>query len=362
MNQDGGDKTEKATPKKRRDARERGQVLKSTEANTAFCSVVMFGFLLLYWPTFTQQMTLLYTDYLNNAFVTVQSRDIDVAVVEVAYTQTLISMGMVLLPILLCALLSGLIANVLQVGFLFTTKTLQPKLERINPLQGFKRIFSTRTLTELVKSLLKVICLGYILYGEYEVLLTKFPGFMRLDVYTAFLEIMNMAFLISLKMCLALIVIAAFDFFYQWWRYEKDLRMSKQEIKDEYKLTEGDPQIKGKIRQKQRQMSAMRMMDRVPSADVVVTNPTHYAIALKYAEGQSAAPVVLAKGKDFMARKIKEIAKENNIEMVENRPLAQALFQHCEIDDEIPPEFYQAVADILVYVYKLKQRMRGGDR
>jgi len=263
----------------------------------------------------------------------------------------------VLLPILFLALLCGLLINILQIGFLFTTKPLMPKLERISPIKGFKRIFSLKTLIELLKCLLKIIVMGLILYNDFKTLLTQFPALTGAEIYTTFLGILRIAFRLALKMTLALAIIAAFDYLFQWWNYEKELRMTKQEVKDEYKLTEGDPQIKGRIKQKQRQMSAMRMMQQVPSADVVITNPTHYAVALSYKQGENEAPVVVAKGQDHLARKIKELAKEHHIELVENKALARSLYQFCDIGDEIPAEFYQAVADILVYVYQQKNKL-----
>jgi flagellar biosynthetic protein FlhB len=181
---------------------------------------------------------------------------------------------------------------------------------------------------------------------------------MSMGVYEASVEFMTTAFRIALKMASVLVFIAALDFLFQWWKHNKDLMMTKQEVKDEYKQNEGDPQIKGKIRSKQRQMSAMRMMEKVPTADVVITNPTHLAIALKYDEGVSDAPEIIAKGQDFLARKIKEVAAENGVMIVEDVPLAHALYDNCEIGDVIPQEFYQAVADILVAVYRAKNKAR----
>lgn len=355
-------KTEKATAKKRRDAREQGQVLKSTEVNTAFSVIVMLGLMLIIWPRYTNQLAGIYTEFLGPSVMDASNHEISAQVISGLLKKAVLSMAAILLPILGLAMLAGLLSNIGQTGFLFTTKTLKPKLERINPIKGFGRIFSTKTLIELLKSLLKITLLGYVLYTEYRKVLTKFPYFLATDVYRAFLEIMDIALSIALKMSVALGIIAAFDYLYQWWKYEKELMMTKQEVKDEYKLMEGDPQVKGRIRQKQRQMSALRMMERVPSADVVITNPTHYAIALKYEEGVNNAPVVIAKGLDYVALKIKEVARENKIEIVENKPLAQALYNICEIDDEIPVEFYQAVADILVYVYRRKNHGREGGR
>jgi len=355
------DKTEKATPKKRRDAREKGQVLKSTEVNIAVSCVAMFGLLTATWDTFTDKLTAMFKTYLSADALLSFSEDIGVNEVRVIFSRAAQSMLGIMLPILATALIVAVAANILQVGFMFTTKPLAPKLERINPLKGFQRIFSTRTLVELLKSILKISVMGYIAYGEYKKLLPKFPEIVNLSLYDAIIDMMGTALSVALKMCIAFAGIAAADYLYQWWKFEKDLMMTKQEVKDEYKNTEGDPQIKGRIRQKQRQMSAMRMMQSVPEADVVITNPTHYAVALRYKDDIDNAPAVVAKGADFIAQKIKQIAAEHGIEIVENKPLAQSLYAMCEVGDEIPAEFYQAVADILVFVYKQKNggRIRG---
>jgi len=354
----GGEKTEKATPKKRKDARKKGQVLQSVEVNTTFCLLVMFGLLYIIWPWFVERLMMIYQEHLGTQSILWASSGISINEVAGLYSRVLIDLLIALLPILGAALLAGLAINLLQIGFMFTTKTLEVKLSKLNPISGFKRMFSVKTLVDLVKSIMKVLVLGYIAYSDYIVLMEGFPGFLGLDVHASFIEIMRTAFMTALKMCLAMVFISIADYLFQWWKYEKDLRMTKQEVKDEFKMMEGDPQIKGKIRAKQRQMSAMRMMSRVPEADVVITNPTHYAVALKYDETISSAPVVIAKGVDHIARKIKEAAIESGIQIVENPPLAQSLYSLCEIDDEIPAEFYQAVADVLVFVYKQKGKLR----
>ena len=354
----GGEKTEKATPKKRKDAREKGQVKKSVEVNTTFCSFVMFGLLYLIWPWYTDKLLEVFKSFLGTQAIVPMSENVGVNEFMRTLPRMMTSVLGVIFPVLGAALIAGIAVNILQTGFLFTTKTLGMKLNRISPISGFKRMFSTRTLVDLLKSLLKIALCGYIAYSDYRNLLNEFPTYVGRDVYSTFIQVMRTAFLIALKMCLAMIFIALADYLYQWWKYEKDLRMTKQEVKDEYKMMEGDPQIKGKIRAKQRQMSAMRMMSRVPEADVVITNPTHYAVALKYDEAISSAPVVIAKGQDYIARKIKEIAQEYNVQIVENQPLAQSLYALCEIDDEIPADLYQAVADILVFVYRQKGKIR----
>jgi flagellar biosynthetic protein FlhB len=352
----GSEKTEKATPKKRRDARAQGNVLKSHEVDTAFCAIIMFAFMGAYWPTFTENLLGIYTDFLNPAFLSTSADNpLTLSYVSGLLMEAALSFIILMLPVLGVAIVSGVVANIAQVGLLFTTKNLRPKFNRISPLQGFKRILSPRSLIELLKSTVKVFALGYIAYTEYTGLLDEFNGYMAaLSVYDAFVSIIQTAFSICLRMCLVLAIIAAVDDLIQWRKFEKDLMMTKQEVKDEYKNTEGDPQIKSRIRQKQRQMSAMRMMEAVPDADVVITNPTHFAVALKYKQGVDPAPRVLAKGQDYMAQKIKAVAREHGIEIVENKPLAQALYNMCEVNDEIPEEFYKAVADILVYVYKRK--------
>ena len=354
-----GEKTEKATPKKRRDAREKGQVRHSTEVNTTFCAIVMFGLLFIIWPWFTGRLIAIFGENLSPQAINQAGESLSTNELMAVLARVLMNLVVLLLPILGAAMIAGVAINLVQVGFLFTTKSLGMKFSRISPISGFKRMFSMKTAIELLKSMLKVVVLGLIAYNEYRKLLDNFYTYVGLNVYSTFIEIMRTAFLIALKMCIAMVMISIGDFVYQWWKYEKDLRMTKQEVKDEYKMMEGDPKVKGKIRQKQRQMSMMRMMSRVPEADVVITNPTHYAVALKYDEKVSTAPVVIAKGQDYIARKIKEVAQEHNVQIVENKPLAQSLYTLCEIDDEIPSDLYQAVADILVFVYRQKGRIRG---
>ena len=353
-----GEKTEKATSKKRKDAREKGQVRQSTEVSTTFCCIVMFGLLFIIWPWYVGRIMSIFREHLGPQSINLTSGILTVPELTSIFNRVLMNVLITLSPLLGAALVAGVAINLLQVGFLFTTKSLGMKLNRISPISGFKRMFSIKTIVDLIKSILKLVVLGYIAVSEYRKLLNFFPTYVGRDIRTTFIQIMRSAFLMALKMCIAMVFIAVADYIYQWWKYEKDLKMTKQEVKDEYKLMEGDPKVKGKIRQKQRQMSMMRMMAAVPEADVVITNPTHYAVALKYDDKVSSAPVVVAKGQDYAARKIKEVAIENNVEIVENKPLAQSLYELCEVDDEIPADLYQAVADILVFVYRQKGRVR----
>lgn len=356
------ERTEKASSKKKKEARQKGNVFKSAELSTAVSVLALFGFLNYVWEDFVLSITQLMTRYLSAGYVVQYAEDINVATVKSLYYHVLLDCAGFFLPVFLVAVLTGMLTNVLQTGFLFTTKPLAFDLSKISPISGFKRIFSIRTVAELIKSILKASVLGYIVYKEYIKLMKSFPMMMREDIKPAFLKIISTSFSIALKLGLALAIIALADYLYQWWKYEKDLKMTKQEVKDESKQTEGDPQIKSKRRQKQRQMSNARMMQRVPEADVVITNPTHYAVALRYKEGVDKAPLILAKGKDLIAEKIKSVARENKIEIVENKPVAQAIYFSCEIGDSIPQEMYQAIADILVYVYKLKNKTKGARR
>jgi len=354
----GGEKTEKATAKKRRDAKRKGQVRRSQEVNTAFCAIIMFGLLFAIWPWFVNQMTSVFTEHLSLYSITQVSRGISFNEVMALMTRVMLGFFGTIFPLLGAALVAGVAANVIQIGFMFTTETMKVKLNKINPINGFKQMFSPRKLVDLAKNLLKIFLVGYVAYSDYIVLLEKFTSYVGQDIYVSFIDIMRTAFLMALKMCIVMVFIAVADFLYQWWKHEKDLRMTKQEVKDEYKMMEGDPKIKGKIRQKQMQMSAMRMMQQVPEADVVITNPTHFAVALMYDEKVNVAPTVIAKGQDYIAHKIREVAIENDIQIVENPPLAQSLFAMCEVGDEIPDDLYQAVADILVFVYRQKGRIR----
>ena len=349
----GGERTEQATPKRRREAREKGQVRKSQELVSALMLIIMFAALSMFGPNMWRQMRDLMRRGITMGYMGGETLSAEGAS-EVLLQGTL-SMARIVLPLLLVGFAGAILVNVVQVGFLFSTKALEPKFSRLNPLEGFKRMFSTRTLFELGKAIAKtalIAVIGYNLIVENAATLTRMAGeSLEASIASIGQSIVNAGFRIGL----VLLIIAIIDFVYQWFKYERDLRMSKYEIKMEYKQTEGDPQIKSRIRQKQRQMAMMHMMQAVPEADVVITNPTHFAVALKYDTQSAGAPVVTAKGQDYVAQRIKEIARENGVEMVENRPVAQALYKNCEIGHEIPLELYQAVAEILAYVFKRKQ-------
>ena len=268
----------------------------------------------------------------------------------IIYKDMVIQMAYILLPIMAVAVIASIAGNMFQFGLLFTTEPLKFDLKKIDPIKGLKRIFSIRALVELMKSLLKISFIGFTTTLLLVMNLDKVLGLAFKTPEITLLTVGQLVGLMGIVASFVLLFIAILDFFYQKFDYEKNLRMSKQDIKDEYKNTEGDPIIKSRIKQRQREMAMRRMMQEVPQADVVITNPTHYAICLKYDDEKMDAPIVIAKGADFIAQKIKLIAKENNITMVENRPLARALYDDVEIGGRIPDQFFKTVAEILAYV------------
>lgn len=349
-----GDKTEKATPKKRRDARERGQVFQSREISSAIILLLAFvslrlsgGFIYREIAGYTEKVL---TEYpkVDNIFV--------LDTITKYFIEFIVQVLKIIAPMLAVTFIGALITQYAQVGFMFTTKTLSLKFSRINPINGIKRVFSLRGAVELFKAIFKICIVGYIGYSFLRGEASNIINVMSMDIREIAVYITVTATDLAIKICIVLIILGLFDYGFQWWQYEKDLRMTKQEIKEEYKQTEGNPMIKSKIKQKQRQISMRRMLHEVPKADVIITNPTHYAVAIKYDSNISAAPIVIAKGVDFIAARIKEVAKENGIETVENRVLAKALYEEVDIGEAIPPELYQAVAEILAFVYSLKNK------
>ncbi|WML49268.1 flagellar biosynthesis protein FlhB [Neobacillus sp. PS3-34] len=348
-----GEKTEKATPKKRQEARKKGQAAKSQDINTAVVLLSVFLFLLFAGNYLKNGIFSLFRHSLQEDLL----MNLTENNVQVLFLATMKGMALYLGPIMLVALIGGVISNYFQVGIIFSAEAIQPKLEKINPISGFKRIFSMRAIVELVKSILKIGFIGAI---TFSVLWNKMDEILVLaqkPVGTALATLASLTVNMGLYASGALLFLALLDFLYQKYDFEKNIRMSKQDIKDEYKNTEGDPLIKSKIKQRQREMAMRRMMQEVPKADVVITNPTHFAIAIKYDETKQDAPFVVAKGADFLAQKIKMIAKENDVITVENRPLARALFGQTEVGDTIPEEFFKAVAEILAFVYRTKNKI-----
>ncbi len=350
-----GEKTETATSKKRSDTRKEGQVAKSVEITTALMLIFCFASL----GTFANYMyNKMVTLFMYNTQLQREYLDIFEPVFLKNYlTYVFGQVILIVTPLFAVAMIVGIITNIVQVGWLVTTKPMMPKLSKLNPLTGFKRIFSLKALVELVKSLLKFALILAVVYNVVKKYIDVLPTMFQ---YTTF-QIMTLTGNIMVKLGVtvgaAYLFIAAIDYAYTKFKHEKDIKMTKQEVKEEYKQQEGNPQVKGAIRQKMREASMRRMMQDLPQADVIITNPTHYAVAIKYDKDSGKAPVVVAKGVDFLAKKIRDVATENKIEIVEDKPLARTLYANVDIGKEIPPELYKAVAEILAYVYKLKEKL-----
>ncbi len=349
---EGGEKTEEATPRKKEKAREEGQVAKSTEITTSFMIVLMFFALRVLGP-FVANKIILNFQTMVNLFST---KEVDIIFATKIFNNAIITLGWCIVPFFTIAFIIAFATNVLQVGFKITFKPLQPKIQNLSPISGFKRIFSLRTIVEFVKSLLKltiILSIVYFTVRDYDQL---FYRFYEITAYEAYATIFKLAIDVGLKIGFFFLIVAVIDYLYQRYALAKKLRMTKQEVKDEYKMTEGNPQIKQKIRQRMREASMRRMMQDLKEADVVITNPTHFAVALKYEEDREIAPVVVAKGADLIAKNIREKSTEYGIEIVEDKSLARTLFYTVEIGDAVPESLYEAVARVLAIVYSINKR------
>ncbi len=355
----GGEKTEAPTDKKLSDARKEGQVARSKEIGNGFMLLGLF-LLLKFWAGHLgiQFLTLFPVAY-DRMVETVKlyNGEIATGTVQAMLFRMLIDMIRMLAPVFLIGFIIALLCDLLQVKWRPTSKPLQPKLSKINPVKGFGRIFSAQSLAELVKSVAKIFLVTYIAYTTLKDQLGLLLRLYNMPLLQAIMMLGEVVIGLGLKIAVCYLVISFADFGYQKWKFYEDMKMTKQEIKDEYKNSEGDPQIKGRIRQKMREISQRRMMQSLPEADVVITNPTHYAVAIKYDAEKYDAPIVLAKGEDFLAQKIKEKARECKIEIVENKPLARMLYANVDVGEMIPPELYQAVAEVLAMVYQMQGRV-----
>ena len=347
----GGERTEKATQKKRQDARKKGQVAQSREIPSVLILMSALGVFYVAgsWILWNLQ-ALIGGIYQNIGSISFQQVS-DVSVFALEIFERLI---IILIPLFLPIIIVGLAGNLAQVGFEIHGDPIKLNLGKLNPISGIKKIVSLKSFIELCKSLVKLTFIGIIAYIVIEKEMPMFPSLMQRGVGDILFFIGKTAFRICFFVCTALIVLAVLDYIYQRWQYEQNLKMTKQEVKDERKQTEGDPKIKARIRSIQLEQAQRRMMASIPEADVVITNPTHLAVAIKFDAKEMTAPRVLAKGAGFIAERIKEIAKEHQVPIIENKPLAQALYKMVDIGDYIPVELYRAVAEILAYVYRLK--------
>lgn len=347
-----GEKTEEPTAKRRQDAMKKGQVGRSQELSAAFVLLAGFFALKVLGESAIEEI-MRYCMYIFGNLVF----DVNEESIMQLFIGIVILLAKTAIPLMVFIMIVGLAMNIAQVGFNFSTDKLSFNPGRLNPINGFGRIFSKRSLVELAKSLLKIAIIGSLVYSYLSVELMQMPKLIFTDIISGAALVTDDMFDLAFKIIGLFMIMAVMDFMYQKWQTTQDLKMSKQEVKEEFKQQEGDPQIKGKIRQKQRQMAMARMMQEVPKADVIITNPTHFAVALKYESGMT-APEVIAKGQDAVAQKIKAIAKENRVPIVENKPLARALFAAVDVGGMVPQELFQAVAEVLAYVYKLKHRHR----
>lgn len=348
----GEEKTEKATPKKRRDQRKEGNVLQSKEIVTAASVLGIFASMRLLAGFMMKNML----SYTQRAFESVGTTQVNADSAMAVFVDVITVTALVVLPICAIAMLLGIIPTVAQTRGLFTMKALRPKFSRLNPLEGVKKMFSAQAFVGIIKGLVEVVIIVYVVYSEISDRMPRILALMDAGLMQGLAYAALCIFDIVMLICVVLVFVAAADFLFQWWQFEKKLKMSKQEVKEEFKQMEGDPQVKSKIKQRQQQMAQSRMMQEVPSADVIIRNPTHYAVALKYDQDKNRAPQVVAKGKDLIAQRIVRIAEENGVYTMENPPLARALYAQVDVGREIPFELYDAVAEVLTVVYREKHK------
>ncbi|MCE5249616.1 flagellar biosynthesis protein FlhB [bacterium] len=345
----GQERTEQATQKRREETRKRGQVARSTEVSSAIMLLAGFSVLMLFRRHILQGLE----RYVTGVFTQSYTYDLGLSNIRGLLMNAIITFFTILLPVFVVMAIAGIAVNVLQVGFLFTGEPLMPKAEKINPFEGAKRILSRRSFETLVRDVIKIIVVAWIGYRALRGFMNDIMIVSDSTVGNIFAFTGYTVFSIALKILIGYAVIAILDYGFQRWDYERSMMMTRQELKEEMKQAEGDPLLRARIRSVQRELSRRRMMEEVPKAEVVVTNPTRLAVALSYQPGMT-APVVVAKGKNLIAEKIRTIAIESGVPIIENVLLAQALFKAVEIGNPIPPDLYTAVAEVLAYVYRLK--------
>lgn len=355
----GGEKTEEPTSKRLNDARKDGQVAKSKEISN--CVMLFFLFLMLkVWVGNLGNSLLQMFHAVYQKIPELSSYNFtgeEGVGIWILLKQTLQQYLLIMLPVFVLAVFLMFVTDLLQVKWKPTRKPLKPKFSKLNPVKGIKHLFSKSKIVELLKSVAKIGMIGYIVYSTLIGSVGYVFQFYSMPLMQGIRIVGNVTINLGLKISAFYVVIAALDYAYQKHKFHEDMKMTKQEVKDEYKNAEGDPQVKSKIRQKMMEASRRRMMQAVPRADVVITNPTHYAVALKYEPEKIDAPYIVAKGEDYLAQKIKEIARENNVQIVENKPLARMLYHNVEVGEPIPPELFQAVAEVLAFVYNIQGKL-----
>jgi flagellar biosynthesis protein FlhB len=347
------DKTEAPTEKKRSESREKGNVAKSTEINSVLVLIAGILLLKLFGPWMMHQLS----RHMYEMFQSISDTGMDQRRVIEITIRSLSTTLWILLPVVCGIMFIGVLANVIQVGFLLTGQPLIPNLSKIDPIAGFKRLISIRSLVETVKNIIKLFIIGWV---AYVTLIAEFPKMMMLadsSVGAILAFVGATTYNIVMRVALVLVILAILDYAYNRYDNEKKLKMTKQEVKDEHKQMEGDPKVKARIKSMQREIARRRMMQEVPKATVVVTNPTYIAIAMRYEPRENESPVVVAKGKRLIAAKIKQIAMENGIPIVEDKPLARAMYDKVVVGFPLPADFFAAVAEIMAYVYRLKHKV-----
>ena len=348
------DKTEEPTPKKKKDARKQGNIAKSAEVNKVMTFIAILVVIYMMSGSIISELQGFIVNILSGDF----SMTMNDNTIKILMFKVMMSFMKIVLPISLIIMVFGILGSLIQTGLFFSMESLKPKFSKLNPLTGLKNMFSMKAIVNLIKSMV-VICI--MIYLGYSFMSKNFEGIIKSgDIYLPYLFniVLDLIKSILTSITLAVAVVAALDYGYEKFSHKKGLKMTKQEVKEEYKQMEGDPHIKGKIKQKQRQMANQRMMQAVPSSTVIVTNPTHISIAIRYEQGKDTTPIVVAKGADEVAFRIREIAKSHDIPIIENVPLARLIYKEVDIDQEIPEEMYKAVAEVLVAVYKIKNKYK----
>ncbi len=355
----GGEKTEEPTSKKLDDARKEGQVAKSKEITNAFEILAVFIILKVWVGYIGESFVGIFKSLYSQMpeYIKLYDGFLPSATFDAVFFEVMVQMLIMIVPVLLVGFLIAFLCDVIQVKWKPTGKPLQPKFSKLNPASGFKRIFSANSLVELLKSIAKLAIIGYAVYSYLSKNAPSIFLLYDISLTQAIGQIGELVINLGFRISIYYMVIAIVDWVYQKRKFKNDMKMTKQEVKDEYKNQEGDPQIKSKQRSRMQEASQRRMMQKLPEADVVITNPTHYAVAIKYDPEMYDAPFVIAKGADYLAQKIKDTARENHIEIVENKPLARMLYANVDVGGIVPPELYQAVAEVLAFVYHLKGKV-----
>lgn len=351
--QEGQEKTEVPTEKKRRESREEGQVAFSKELSSAALLAGIVLTLVATSPIILDAMRELMSQIFRDL---AQRKELSIDSIFTLSGEILSIILPAFAPFAAVIIFAGIFASVLQVGVMITFKAVAPKFNKISPLTGLKRLFSSQSLADFLKSMAKLIIVGFVGYLTYIDKITESNGLSVSTPESILIYNFTVVAEVAGKIVLALVAIAIFDYFYQRWHHEQQLMMTKQEVKDETKQTEGDPQLKARIRQIQREMSNARMMQEVPKADAVIVNPTHFSVAILYDRDVMSAPEVIAKGADHLALRMRTVARENNVPILERPELARDLYANVEIGDDIPERFYKAIAEILAFVYRLRKR------